>query len=161
MATGSITLTGSSLTALTGNEKANNGGFTHKVTIGYAAMAASGLSGSTDVLTVVFPMGTGTDFFVPKCVANVTTAFAGSGGLAMEVGTDGDPNNFLTTVSVLTAGPKVLAAGGIIPTVAGSFAAAADVLTATFTNSVSGSISALSAGSVDVYLALLDMNKIG
>jgi hypothetical protein len=161
MATGSITLGADTLTVLSNQEKANNGGFTHKITIGYADCAASALTGTTDVLTAIFPIGTGTDFFVEKAVANVTEAFAGSGGLAMEVGTDGDPNNFITTVSILTAGPKVLAAGGIVPTLAGSFAAAADVLTATLTNSVSGSISALSAGSVDVFLALRDLNKIG
>ena len=87
-------------------------------------------------------------------MVNVTTAFAGTGGLSIKVGTDGDDDNFITATSVLTAGPIIVGAGAAPATLAGSFAAASDALQAKFTNSTSGSPSALTAGECDIYLAM-------
>ena len=77
-------------------------GFTHKFTILYTDIDEG--SGSTDTVTAVLG-NTPTDFVVTKAMVNVTTAFAGTGGLTIQVGTAGDPNGFITATSVLAAGP--------------------------------------------------------
>ena len=104
---------------------------------------------------------TPTDFVITKALVNVPTAFAGTGALALEVGTDGDPNNFITSTSVAAVGPIITGAGAAPTTLAGAFAAAADALEALFTNSSSGSPSALTAGECDIYLAMHSANSVG
>ena len=94
-------------------------------------------------------------------MVNVTTAFAGTGALAVEVGTDGDPNNFITSTSVAAVGPIIAAIGAAPVTLAGTFAAASDVIEALFTNSSSGSPSALTAGECDIYIAMHSANSVG
>ena len=96
-----------------------------------------------------------------KALGNVTTACAGTGALAIEVGTDGDPNNFITSTSVAAVGPIITGAGAAPTTLAGTFAAASDALEALFTNSSSGSPSALTAGECDIYLAMHSANSVG
>ena len=133
-------------------------GFTHKYTIKFTDIDEGG--GSSDTVTVALG-ATPTDFIITKAMVNITTAFAGTGGLSIQVGTDGDPNNFITATSVLTAGPLISAIGAAPVTLAGTFAVAADALIATFTNSSSGSPSALSAGEMDIYLAMHSANDLG
>lgn len=160
MATETITLSNDYITVLNNQERLS--GFTHKFTIPYTELnRLTTLSGTTDVGTVNLAATLPADWMVTKAAINVTTAFAGTGGLAIEVGTDGDPNNFITSTSVLTAAPTITLAGAAPTTLAGSFAAASDVLCATFTNSVSGSIAAASAGSVDIFLGIWSLNELG
>lgn len=137
---------------LTNQERAN--GWTHKWTIAYTDVDEG--TGSTDTVTVALG-NTPSNFIVAKVAANVTTAFAGTGAFTMEVGTDGDPNNFLTSTSVMSAATIVAAAGAAPATLAGSHAQASDALEALFTNATSGSPSALTAGSVDIYMELLEL----
>jgi hypothetical protein len=152
MANTAVTLPDARKSVLSNQERAQ--GFTHKFKVLYTDVDEGG--GSSDTVTVTLG-NTPTNFIITKTVVNVSTAFAGTGGLAIEVGTDGDPNNFLSSTTVLTAGP--INTGFSSQT--GSYAAASDVLSAVFTNSSSGSPSALSAGELDIYLAMHDVNDLG
>jgi len=156
MANTDVTLGNSRKVILSNQERAQ--GFTHKYTIKYTDIDEG--TGSSDTVTVSLG-STPTDFIISKTMINVTTAFAGTGALVVEVGTDGDPNNFITSVTVMTAGPTISAAGGAPVTLAGTFAIASDALEAIFTNSSSGSPSALTAGERDVYLAMHSANNVG
>ena len=156
MATANVTLDNARKSVLSNQERAQ--GFTHKYTIKYTDIDEG--SGSTD--DVVVALGdTPTDFVISKTLVNTRVAFAGTGGLSIQVGTDGDPNNFIAATSVLTAGPLISAIGAAPVTLAGTFAVASDALVATFTNSSSGSPSALSAGELDIYLAMHSANDVG
>lgn len=130
-------------------------GFTHKWTIAYTDVDEG--TGAADTVTAALG-NTPSNFIVAKVAANVTTAFAGtSGAFTMEVGTDGDPNNFIESTSVKSAGTILAAAGAAPATLAGSHAQAADALEVVFTNATSGSPSALTAGSVDIYMQLIEL----
>ena len=156
MATANVTLDNARKSVLSNQERAQ--GFTHKYTVKYTDIDEG--SGSSD--DVVVALGnTPTDFVISKTLVNTRVAFAGTGGLSIQVGTDGDPNNFITATSVLTAGPLISAIGAAPVTLAGTFAVAADALIATFTNSSSGSPSALTAGELDIYLAMHSANDVG
>ena len=156
MANTDVTLGDTRKTVLSNQERAQ--GYTHKWTIKYTDIDEG--TGSSDTVTVTLG-NTPTDFVISRAMVNVTTAFAGTGALAVEVGTDGDPNNFITSTSVAAAGPIITGAGATPTTLAGTFAAAADALEALFTNSSSGSPSALTAGELDIYLAMHDVNEVG
>ena len=156
MANTAVTLPDARKSVLSNQERAQ--GFTHKFKVLYTDVDEGG--GSSDTVTVTLG-NTPTDFIITKALVNVSTAYAGTGAMAIEVGTDGDPNNFISSTTVLTAGPIIVGAGAAVKTLAGSFAAASDVLSAVFTNSSSGSPSALSAGELDIYLAMHDVNDLG
>ena len=156
MANTDVTLDNARKSVLSNQERAQ--GYTHKYTIKYTDIDES--SGSTDTVTVALG-DTPTDFVISKTLVNTRVAFAGTGGLSIQVGTDGDPNNFITATSVLTAGPLISAIGAAPVTLAGTFAVASDALEALFTNSSSGSPSALSAGELDIYLAMHSANDVG
>jgi len=156
MANTDVTLGNTRKTILSNQERAQ--GYTHKWTIKYTDVDEG--TGSSDTVTV--SMGnTPTDFLITKAMINVTTAFAGTGALTVQIGTDGDPNNFITAITVMTAGPTISAAGAAPVTLAGTFAIAVDALEALFTNSSSGSPSALTAGEMDIYLAMHSANDVG
>jgi len=129
-------------------------GFTHKWTIAYTDVDEG--TGTTDTVTAALG-NTPSNFIVAKVAANVTTAFDGTGAFTMEIGTDGDPNNFIESTSVKSAGTILAAAGAAPATLAGSHAQAADALEVVFTNATSGSPSALTAGSVDIYMQLIEL----
>lgn len=156
MANTDVTLGSARKSTLSNQARAQ--GFTHKFKILYTDIDEG--SGSTDTVTVSLG-DTPTDFIVTKALINVTTAFAGTGAMTVQVGTDGDPNNYITATSILAVGPTIAGAGAAPVTLAGSFAAASDALEALFTNSSSGSPSALTAGEMDIYLAMHSANDLG
>ena len=156
MANTDVTLGSARKSILSNQERAQ--GFTHKFKILYTDIDEG--SGSSDTVTVSLG-DTPTDFIITKAMINVTTAFAGTGAMTVQVGTDGDPNNYITATSILAVGPTIAGAGAAPVTLAGSFAAASDALEALFTNSSSGSPSALTAGEMDIYLAMHSANEIG
>ena len=156
MANTNVTLPNARKSVLSNQERAQ--GFTHKWKVLFTDIDEG--SGSSDTVTVALG-DTPADFIITKAMVNITTAFAGTGGLSIQVGTDGDPNNFITATSVLTAGPLISAIGAAPVTLAGTFAVASDALEALFTNSSSGSPSALSAGELDIYLAMHSANDVG
>ena len=156
MANTDVTLDSARKDVLSNQERAQ--GYTHKYKVLYTDIDEG--SGSSDTVTVSLG-DTPTDFVISKTMVNVTTAFAGTGALAIEVGTDDDPNNFITSTSVAAAGPIITGAGAAPTTLAGTFAAASNALEAKFTNSSSGSPSALTAGELDIYLAMHSANDVG
>lgn len=151
MATTNVTL--GEVEVLSNQERTH--GFTHKWTVDYTDVDEG--SGNSD--DVIVTLGnTPSNFLVARVLVNVTTAFAGTAGtFAIEVGTDGDDDNFIASTSVKTAGTIIAAAGGAPATAAGSHDDAADVLTATFTNGTSGAPEDLTAGSCDIYLQLIEL----
>ena len=156
MANTDVTLDNARKSILSNQERAQ--GYTHKYTIKYTDIDEG--SGSSDTVTVTLG-ATPTDFVISKAMVNVTTAMAGTGALTIQVGTDGDPNNFITATSVAAVGPIISAVGAAPVTLAGTFAAASDQIEALFTNSSSGSPSALTAGELDIYLAMHSANDVG
>ena len=156
MANTDVTLDNARKSVLSNQERAQ--GFTHKYTIKFTDIDEG--SGSSDTVTVTLG-ATPTDFVISKAMVNVTTAMAGTGALTIQVGTDGDPNNFITATSVAAVGPIISAVGAAPVTLAGTFAAASDQIEALFTNSSSGSPSALTAGELDIYLAMHSANDVG
>ena len=156
MANTDVTLGSARKSILSNQERAQ--GFTHKFKILYTDIDEG--SGSSDTVTVALG-DTQTDFVITKALLHVPTAFAGTGAMTVQIGTDGDPNNFIAAITVLTAGPTISAAGAAPVTLAGTFAIASDALEALFTNSSSGSPSALSAGEMDIYLAIHSANDLG
>ena len=156
MANTDVTLDNARKSILSNQERAQ--GYTHKYTIKYTDIDEG--SGSSDTVTVTLG-ATPTDFVISKAMVNVTTAMAGTGALTIQVGTDGDPNNFITATSVAAVGPIISAVGAAPVTLAGTFAAASDQIEALFTNGSSGSPSALTAGELDIYLAMHSANDVG
>ena len=156
MANTDVTLGNTRKVILSNQERAQ--GFTHKYTVKYTDIDEG--SGSSDTVTVSLG-STPTDFVISRAAINVTPAFTGTGAMTVQVGTDGDPNNFITAITVMTAGPTISAVGGAPVTLAGTFAIASDALEALFTNSSSGSPSALTAGEMDIYLAMHSLNNVG
>ena len=148
MANTAVTLPSARKSVLSNQERAQ--GFTHKFKVLFTDVDEGG--GSSDTVTVTLG-DTPTDFVISKAMVNVA--------FAIEGGTDGDPNNFITSTSVASAGPIISEVGASVKTLAGSFAAAADVLSAVFTNSSSGSPSALTAGELDIYLSMHSANDVG
>jgi len=158
MATTNNTLDDSRKSLLSAQARAYSG-FTHKWTVKYTDVDDG--SGTGD--DIILALGnTPTDFIITKAMVNVTTAFAGTaGGFAIEVGTDGDDNNFIESTPVKTAGPIIAALGATPKTLVGTFAVAADALTATLTNSSSGAPEDLTAGQLDIYLGMINANDVG
>ena len=156
MANTDVTLDNARKNVLSNQERAQ--GFTHKYTIKYTDIDEG--SGSSDTVTVALG-NTPTDFIISKAMVNVRTAMTGTGALTIQVGTDGDPNNFITATSVTAVEPIISAVGAAPVTLAGTYAAASDALEALFTNSSSGSPSALTAGELDIYLAMHSANDVG
>ena len=156
MANTDVTLGSARKSTLSNQARAQ--GFTHKFKILYTDIDEG--SGSSDTVTVALG-DPPTDFIVTKALINVTTAFAGTGAMTVQVGTDGDPNNYITATSILAVGPTIAGAGAAPVTLAGSFAAASDALEALFTNSSSGAPEDLSAGEMDIYLAMHSANDLG
>ena len=148
MADTAVTIARARTSTLSLEEQAR--GFSNKFTVNYADIAF----GTTSTDTVTMTLGAmPAKWVVNNALVNIRTAFAGTGGLAVIVGTTTSTNTFVTSQSVLTAG--VLAG---VPTNATIRTATASVsIVATFTNSVSGSPSALTAGDLDIYMNIIDV----
>jgi len=158
MATTNNTLADAQKSVLSAQARAYSG-FTHKWTVKYTDVDDG--SGATD--DIILALGnTPANFIITRAMVNVTTAFDGTAGtFKIEVGTDGTDNNFIAAADVKTAGPIIDDAGAVPNTLVGSFAATADALTATFTNASSGAPEDLTAGELDIYLAMISTDDVG
>lgn len=149
------------LTSLGNNVK----GWTHRAVIEAAEANGTTAGGSwtTDGDTASITIGvTGPDFVICKAAANVVTAFATDGTLTYEFGTDGDPNNFLTSTDALTAGPEIAAVGADPVTLAGTFATATDNLMVRFTSQAgTGAPADITAGRIEVFVEMYNLNELG
>lgn len=113
---------------------------------------------ATDVVTVALG-ATPANWMVTSARAYVPTAFAGSGGLAITVGTTSSTAAFITSQSVLTVAE--LGGASTLATLANATGTSSLTLQATFTNSVSGSPSALTAGECYIFLDVIDLKNQG
>lgn len=143
-----ITLSGNRKYPLTDIER-GCAGVTIKYTIPYSDVAVTSATLTADTVTVT--LGALPDkWLVDKALVNITTAFAGTTALTINVGTTTSTSAFVTAQSVLTAG--VLNQASTVPILTNATATASKNLVAVFTNATGGSPSALTAGSLDVYL---------
>lgn len=127
-------------------------GFNFKATIPYSDVALG--TGSTDTVTVTLG-STPALWLVDKAMVNVTTAYAGTTAMNIQVGTTTTTTGFITATSVLTAGVLQPATGiGTLNVISSGTATASKSIVAIFTNATGGSPSALTAGSVDIYLSI-------
>ncbi len=144
MATSTIAINDDRVTPLSNQEQATTG-FNAKFSVLASDIAASGLTGSSDI--VIITLGNSpAKWYVDRAMVNVSTAFAGN-------------DAFVTSTSVLTAG--VIGTAGFAPvTVTNSSSTSAVSLQATFTNATGGSPSALTAGALDIYLRVKDTTEL-
>ena len=126
-------------------------GFSHKFTVKSSDVAYG--AGSTDTVTVTLG-ALPSKYVLNNALVNITTAFAGTTAMTIQVGTTTTTNSLVTAQSVLTAG--VLA--GVPTTATIRTATATANLVAIFTNSTGGSPSALTAGELDIYLNIVDLS---
>ena len=124
-------------------------GFTNKFNVLYSDIAYG--TGSED--TVTLSLGnTPAGYYVDHCQVNVTTAFAGTTALTLAVGTTSATTAFVSAQSVLTQG--VLEQTTTLPVLTNATATTSLELVGVFTNATGGSPSALTAGSLDIYIRL-------
>lgn len=141
-------------------EQVRQTGFTHRFRIPFDIVNTSTWTGQGDTVTVTLG-NTPTHWLVDKAAYFIRTAFATTGTLTLQVGTDGDPDNFIDAQDALTAGWYLADTSATIKTEAGSFDDASDVLVARFTTQGgTGAPADITAGSVDILLAIRDLGDI-
>ena len=135
-------------------------GFTHRFRIPFDVLNDATWTGQGDTVTVTLG-STPTKFLVDKAAVNISTAFATTGTLTIQVGTDGDPDNFVDAQDAKTAAVLAGAAGAIPVTEAGSYGIASDVLVARFTTQGStGAPADITAGVAEVFLSVKDLGDL-
>ena len=149
MADTAITIARNRTTELSLAEQAR--GFSNKFTVKSSDIAYG--TGSTDTVTLTLG-ALPAKYVLNNALVNITTAFAGTTALTIQVGTTTTTNSLVTAQSVLTAG--VLA--GVPTTATIRTATATANLVAVFTNATGGSPSALTAGELDIYLNIVDLS---
>ena len=159
MANYTATLSDSQKSLLSAQARAYSG-FTHKWTVKYTDIDDDSATSTGDTITVALG-NTPANFIIMRAMVHVTTAFAGGGTLTIDVGTDGDEDNFINLKAVTAVGPIIELAGAAPVTVAGTYAAAADALQAHFINASSSNPAALSAGELDIYLSMISADDVG
>jgi hypothetical protein len=135
-------------------------GFTHRFRVPFDILNDATWTGQGDTVTVTLG-STPTKFLVDKAAVNISTAFATTGTLTIQVGTDGDPDNFVDAQDAKTAAVLAGAAGAIPVTEAGSYGIASDVLVARFTTQGStGAPADITAGVAEVFLSVKDLGDL-
>lgn len=150
MADTAITLSDDRVSILSEQERAATG-FTNKWTVKYSDIQFG--TGSTDTVTVNLG-ATPTRWFIDKSIVNKRIAFTGSSGLAVAVGSSGTTTAAIASASILTTG--ILPMVSTVPVCTNLNSIASTNITAVFTNSVGGSPSELTAGEIDIYLAVFN-----
>ena len=135
-------------------------GFTHRYRIPFDVLNNAAWTGQGDTVTVTLG-STPTKFLVDKALVNISTAFATTGTLTIQVGTDGDPDNFIDAQDAKTAATLLADTSATVKTEAGSFGIASDVLVARFTTQGStGAPADITAGVAEVLLAIIDLGDV-
>ncbi len=150
-----ITLASTRKSPLPDAERIN--GFSTKFTIPYSDIAVATATGTGDTVTVTLG-ALPARWAVNKALVNITTAFAGTTALTVVVGTTTTTNAFISSTSVLTA---ATIGSGLTDALTNATATATKSMVAVFSNATGGSPSALTAGSLDIYLNILDMGTQG
>jgi hypothetical protein len=135
-------------------------GFTHRFRIPFDALNNAAWTTQGDTVTVTLG-STPTKFLVDKAAVNISTAFATTGTLTIQVGTDGDPDNFVDAQDAKTAAVLIGATGAAPVTEAGTVGVASDVLVARFTTQGStGAPADITAGVAEVFLSVKDLGDL-
>jgi hypothetical protein len=133
-------------------------GFTHRFRIPFDVLNNAAWTAQGDTVTVTLG-STPTKWLVDKALVNISTPFTTTGTLSIQVGTDGDPDNFVDAQDAKTAAILIGSQGAEPVTEAGSFGIASDVLVARFTTQGStGAPADITAGVAEVLLAIRDIN---
>lgn len=133
-------------------------GFTHRFRIPFDVLNNAAWTTQGDTVTVTLG-STPTKFIVTKAAVNISTAFATTGTLTIQVGTDGDPDNFVDAQDAKTAAVLIGASGAVPVTEAGSKGIASDVLTTTFTTqAATGAPSDITAGVAEILLGVVNVD---
>jgi hypothetical protein len=149
MADTAITITRANLSQLSLQEQAR--GFSNKFHVDYSTVALG--SGASDTVTLTLG-ALPSNFVMNNALVNITTAFAGTTAFSVNIGTTSSTSALVTAQSVKTAG--VLA--GVLTNAAIVKGTASVNLVAIFTNATGGSPSALTAGSLEIYLNIVDLS---
>lgn len=130
-------------------------GYSHRFNIKSSDIAC----GTTNADTVTVTLGTTpARWMVTRAMANVVTAFAGASANLLIVGTTTGTSTFLASITTLTAGPLVPSTGpNTVATIASASGTAAVVMQAVFTGGIPAN---LSAGEVNIYLNLIDLDTL-
>jgi hypothetical protein len=148
MADTAITISDDRISQLSNQEIATSG-FTHKFRVLYSDIAYG--SGSSDTVTLTLG-NTPAKWYIDKAGVNVKTAFAGTTAMTVIVGTTTTTNAAIASTSILTA--AWIPQASTVPVSTNLKGTSALSLVATFTNATGGSPSALTAGELDLYLAI-------
>ena len=154
MASYSVTIPKARATPLSLEEQASTGCNTRwrllTSDVAYATATAT-----NDVLT--FTLGnTPANWIVNRALANVTTAFATTTAATLAVGTTSSTAAFISAQDILTAGPLEMVS--TVPIGTNAQGTAATSLVATVTNATGGSLSGITAGQVDIYLNVVNLD---
>jgi hypothetical protein len=135
-------------------------GFTHRFRIPFDVINTSTWTTQGDTATVTLG-STPTKFLIDKAAVNIATAFATTGTLTIQVGTDGDPDNFIDAQDAKTAAVLIGSQGAEPVTEAGTVGVASDVLVVRFTSqSATGALSDITAGVAEVFLGIVDIDDL-
>lgn len=141
-------------------EQTRQTGFTHKFVIDHTAINNSSWTTDGDTVTVVLG-NTPAKFLVDKSAVYIATAFETDGTLTIQVGTDGDPDNFVDAQDAKTKAWLLADTSATVKTEAGSFGDASDVLVARFTTqAATGAPADITAGVAEIYLAVIDLGTL-
>lgn len=141
-------------------EQVRQTGFTHRFRIPFDVINTSTWTTQGDTVTVTLG-STPTKFLVDKAAVNISTAFATTGTLTIQVGTDGDPDNFIDAQDAKTAATLIGSQGAEPVTEAGTVGVASDVLVARFTTqSATGAPSDITAGMAEILLGIVDLDDV-
>ena len=141
------------------NEPERTQGYTHKFNVKFSDIACG--TGNADTVTLTLG-NTPTRWLCRRAIANVVTAFAGTTSFVMIVGTTTGTSAFLASTAVQTSSTLITASTGAntTGTIASSTGSSSLVYKAIFTNASGGSPSALTAGELNIYLEMLDLDQL-
>lgn len=133
-------------------------GFTHRFRVPFDVLNAAAWTTQGDTVTVTLG-STPTKFLIDKALVNISTAFATTGTLTIQVGTDGDPDNFIDAQDAKTAAVLIGSQGAEPVTEAGTVGVASDVLVVRFTTqAATGAPADITAGVAEILLGIIDIN---
>jgi len=140
-------------------------GFSHKARINAADIANASATSNADTITVTLGT-TPARFIVDGALINVVQGFDSAAianqALTVTLGTSAIANAFITSTSVKTAGPISPASGPFsVANTTASMGVTANTMQIVFTNATAGTPATLSNGAMDVFVSLIDLDKVG
>ena len=133
-------------------------GYSHKFNVKFSDIACG--TGNSDTVTLTLG-NTPKNWMVTRAIVNVVTAFAGTTSFNIIVGSTTGTSAFVASASTLAQGLIQNTTGpNTTGTIASSTGSASVVYKAIFTNATGGSPSALTAGELNIYLNVIDLDQM-